>query len=332
MSNSALRWGIIGAGNIAHKLADAVNRSAGSNLVAVASRTPGKAEAFSDKYAIDHHSDYEDLLLRSDIDVAYVATTHNFHYDNALLALDNGKHVLVEKPFTVNADEAQRLVERARNLDLFLMEAIWVRFLPSIKRLRDVIREGTIGTVKYIHLSFGNFAPAVYMRRLSDPKLAGGVTLDMGIYPITLANYLLDSTPKESKTLCELSPSGVDELATYQFKYDSGCIVTIGASFNLLMKYEAMIYGSTGFIDFPGFQQGQTFTVHTHNGTRDVSETNSITVENHENGFVYQLAEVEECIRQGRNESNVMPLDETIATMKLMDAMRAEWDFRYPFE
>lgn len=332
MVDTKLRWGIIGAGNIAKKMANAVVLDESSELVAVASKSLDRSRPFARDYKIDACESYEDLVNRADVDVVYVATTHNFHYQNAHLALSHGKHVLVEKPFTVNAKEAQALVELARERGLFLMEAIWVRNLPSMVRLKEVIRSGIIGEVKLFNLSFGGVAAPQYLERLTRPELAGGVTLDMGIYPITFINFLLDELPEVNHSLCRFSDSGVDELATYMFKYPSGCLANVNTSFNLLTKSEAMIYGSKGFIDFPAFQQGKSFTVHIHNGTRDIESSETISSDNHENGFVYQVAEVAKQIGAGKRESEIIPLAETVATMQLMDSMRAEWGLKYPFE
>jgi predicted dehydrogenase len=332
MSGTNLRWGIIGAGLIAHKLADAVNIDPNSTLVAVASKSAKRAQSFASQYGIEGTDDYAALASRSDIDVIYIATTHNFHYENALLALQHKKHLLIEKPFTVNAQQAQELIELARQNGCFLMEAIWVRFLPSMIRLKQILQSGIIGDIRLFNISFGGIAQAQYLPRLTDPQLAGGVTLDMGIYPITFVNYLLDAKPTASKSFCRFAATGVDELATYQLQYESGCIASINTSFNLLTRMEAMIYGSLGYVEFPHFQQGNTFTVHIHNGTRDIERSDTITEQNHGNGFIYQVAEVVRQIRAGKLESDIIPLSETLATMQLMDNLRAEWGFRYPFE
>lgn len=332
MADSKLRWGIIGAGNIARKLANAVLLDPSSELVAVASKSLERSQPFADTYQIDACTSYNALVERDDIDVVYVATTHNFHYENTLLALQHNKHVLVEKPFTVNAREARALVDVATEKQLFLMEAIWVRNLPSMIRLKELLSGGAIGDIRLFNLSFGGIAAPQYINRLTRPELAGGVTLDMGIYPITFINFLLDELPQVSHSFCRFSDTGVDELATYQFKYPSGCLANVSTSFNLLTKSEAMIYGSKGFVEFPAFQQGMSFTLNIHNGTRDIESKQTISVDHHENGFVYQVAEVAKQIKAGKLESDIIPLAETVATMALMDSMRKEWGLKYPFE
>lgn len=332
MADKTLGWGIIGAGLIAHKLADAVLFDPDSHLVAVASKSPERAREFAVQYGIEAAESYEALVKRDDLDVVYIATTHNFHYENAQLALKHKKHLLVEKPFTVNARQAAELIELARSNGCFMMEAIWVRFLPSMVRLKQILQSGAIGEIKLFNITFGGIAQPQYLPRLTDPNLAGGVTLDMGIYPITFVNYLLDARPSLSKSLCRFSSTGVDELATYQFQYASGCIACVNTSYNLYTPMEAMIYGSLGYIQFPHFQSGTTFHLHTHKGTRTIEGSQTITEENHGNGFIYQVAEVARQVRAGELESPIIPWQETLETMQLMDNMRAEWGFVYPFE
>lgn len=332
MKDKKLNWGIIGAGIIAEKMADALHQNKDSELLAVASKSIDRAQNFSEKNNVPIACSYEKIVNNNDIDIIYVATTHNFHFKNAKLALEHGKHVLVEKAFTVNAPEAETLAKIAENRKLFLMEAIWVRFLPSYKLLKKILADSRIGEVKQINVSFGNFVPPMYEKRLTDPYLAGGVTLDMGVYPINFVCYMLGELPSEVKSMTRFNNSGVDEISDYMFKFPSGCMVTINTSFNLGMKRTAMIYGSKGYIEFPEFQSGEKFFINTHNGTNEIKSTEEIVEKNQENGFIYQVEEVVNCIRDGKIESSVIPIKETVDIMKLMDGMRDEWGFRYPFE
>jgi predicted dehydrogenase len=332
MKDRKLKWGIIGAGNIAEKMADALHLNPDSEIVAVASKSVSRAQSFAEKNGVPKACSYDDIANDDDIDVIYVATTHNFHFENAMLALEHGKHVLVEKAFTVNTREAETLARTAEERNLFLMEAIWVRFLPSIKLLKKIIVEGAIGEVKQFNISFGNFVSPKYEKRLKDPALAGGVTLDMGIYPISFVCYMLGEQPSEVKSMTRFSGLGVDEIADYMFRFPSGCFAVINTSFNLLMNNSAMIYGSRGYIEFPDFPFGEKFYIHTHNGTNEIKTTEEIIKKNHINGFIYQVEEVVLCIREGKTESRIIPVEETIAIMELMDKMRAEWGFKYAFE
>ena len=327
-----IKWGIIGAGLIARKMADALKINPDSQLIAVASKTISKAEKFAEEFELENACTYQEIVESKEIDVIYVATTHNFHFENTKLALEHGKHVLVEKAFTINAKQARELVRIAREKKLFLMEAIWVRFLPSLILLKNKIQNKEIGDLKLFNISFGGIVLPQYARRLTDPDLAGGVTLDMGIYPISFVCYMLGELPIEIKSMTQFSETGVDETSCYMFRFKCGCIANISTSFNLNMKNVAEIYGTKGFIEFLNFQSGESFTVFKHEGTNDIKDTVEIFEKNHENGFVYQVEEVVRCINEGKLESEIITLDETIGIMEVMDKMREEWGFRYPSE
>ncbi len=332
MEQKNLKWGIIGAGIIAEKMADALHRNINSELIAVASKSAEKAAKFAADNDVPLSCSYDEIAANPEIDVIYVATTHNFHFQNAKLALEHGKHVLVEKAFTVNGREAEELAGIAERKNLFLMEAIWVRFLPSYKLLKQKLSEGIIGEIKQINITFGRFIPPKYEKRLNDPNLAGGVTLDMGIYPISFVCFLLGELPSEIKASSVFSGSGVDESADYLFKFPSGTLVSINTSYGLYLNNNAAIYGSKGYIDFPDFQEGEDFTIFIHNGTNNPEPGIKISEKNNSNGFIYQVEEVVRCIGSGQIESPVIPIRETIDIMKIMDRIRSEWDFKYPFE
>ncbi len=335
MANSdrnRINWGIIGAGIIAEKMADAVARQPDSHLAAVASKSQERAINFTNRFGIPKAMSYNEIVIDPDVDIIYVATTHNYHYENARLALDAGKPVLIEKPFTVNAAEARDLADIAKKRNLFLMEAIWIRFLPSLIRLKSLIAEGAIGKVRQLVITFGNFASPRFVERLTNPDLAGGVSLDMGIYPLSFASYLLGEIPEEIRSVAEWSEHGVDELANYLFRFPSGCVAQISTSFNLKMESAARIYGSTGYVEFTPFPDGPSIMIHKHNGTNDVMEVEEIKTEQAKNGFIYQVAESVRCLREGLIESPIIPIDETIDLMNVLDSMRREWGLRYPRE
>jgi len=327
-----LKWGIIGLGNIAHKMADALSTSSGNQLYAVASKTASKASEFADRYGVDFAFSYQEIVNCREVDIIYVATTHNFHFENAKLALEHGKHVLIEKAFTVNAKQAEELVRIAREKNLFLMEAIWTRFLPSLKSLKEKISQHEIGDLRQITISFGKFVGPDYEQRLRDPALAGGATLDLGIYAISFVCYLLDELPIDIKSMTHFGDMGADELSNYMFRFPSGCITNITTSYNLKMTDEAIMYGTKGYIIFPEFSIGQHFKIYKHEGTNEIKDVIGVYENNESNGFIYQVEEVSNCIKEGKLESDIIPLDETVEIMKVMDTMREEWGFKYPFE
>lgn len=330
--HNTYNWGIMGAGIIARKMADALRTNQRSRLLRVGSKSPQRAESFARELDVPRHGSYNDLLQDPEIDVVYVATTHNFHYENAAAALNHGKHVLIEKPFTVNAAQADRLIALAAEKEVFLMEAIWTRFLPSWKKMREILRQGRIGQVKYIDLSFGKFAPPQYQSRLNDPALAGGATLDMGIYSLSYCCYLLGEIPRSSNAMCTFNSAGVDDLACYQLGFPSGAMAQIATGFNLWMDSRAVIYGSKGAVTFHGFSSGDRFTLHSHNGGNEIVSTEEIALAHQENGFVYQVEEVVTCLDQKKSESAIIPLQETRDIMALMDSIRYSWNLRYEGE
>ena len=327
-----LKWGIIGAGIIAEQLNDAVRRVEGCEMRAVASKDPRRAAAFAGRNGVPKACTYDDIVADPDIDIIYVATTHNFHRDNVKLALEHGKHVLVEKPFTVNAGEAEELVRLARSRNRFLMEAMWTRFLPSRRLLRDTLAAGRIGEVRQVTVHFGNIALPKYADRPFRPELAGGAPLDMGCLPVSLLSDIWGEVPSEVSSFFRFSDSGIDELADYNLRYPSGALAQVCTSFNLRMRNAAMIYGTEGYIDFPDAQSGTTFTVHCHGGTNEIRSTETLTASNADNGFVHQVEEVRRCIAAGLTESPGMSPDDSVALMRIYDGMRREWGLRYPFE
>ncbi|MDA3949163.1 MAG: Gfo/Idh/MocA family oxidoreductase [Spirochaeta sp.] len=323
------RWGIMGAGIIARKMADALHATERAELLAVGSKSAERARQFAEEMNVPRAGTYDELLRDPEIDIVYVATTHNYHHANALLALEHGKHVVIEKPITVNAAEAQELIDTARVKGLFLMEALWARFVPSWVRMRKLIREGAIGEVRLIDVSFGKFAPPQFQKRLNDPALAGGATLDIGVYPISFCCYLAGEMPVESSSTARLTSAGVDEFAAYQLSFPSGATAQIATSFNLRMTNRATVYGTRGYIEFSDFPRGDAFTVAIHDGDNDALREERITLDQAENGFVYQVAEVTSCLDQGLLESSIMPAEESRDIMALMDRMRTSWGVVY---
>ncbi|MDO3384591.1 Gfo/Idh/MocA family oxidoreductase [Gilvimarinus sp. SDUM040013] len=330
MNNSTIRWGIIGAGIIAHQMSDAISASEGNELVAVASRTAPKARDFAGKYGISAET-YESLIARADIDVIYIATTHNFHCENALQALAGNKNLVIEKPFTVNADQAEQIARAARERNLFVMEAIWTRFLPSMQALREQVAEGVLGKVKVAHVTFGGISADQYRGRLYDPALAGGVTLDMGIYPISMLCCVLGELPTAVTGRCLFSDTGIDETASYQLTFASGCIATVNTSINMMLGQTMTLYGDEGRVNYPDFQGKGEYTLTQLDG-RETTEEGVFGADNADNGFIHQVEEAARCLRAGLSESPIIPLGESVAIMKVLDDLRHQFPLRYDFE
>jgi predicted dehydrogenase len=247
-----IRWGILGTGAIARKFAADLLRLPGAELAAVGSRTTEAAERFGAEFAIPRrHGSYAGLAADPEVDVVYVATTNQLHREEALLCLDHGKAVLCEKPFALNLAEAEAMAARARHRGLFLMEAMWTRFFPAIGRLEELLQEGAIGELRQLDARFGFRAPAEPHGRLFDPALGGGALLDVGVYPVALAQLLFGREPARIAALAHHGPTGVDEQAGILCLYDRGELATLACAIRTQARNEAALYGTSGMIRLP---------------------------------------------------------------------------------
>lgn len=323
-----IRWGILGTGSIARRIAAAVQFVEDAELVAVGSRTQESAEKFANEFNIPRrHASYEALVADPEVDVIYVSTPHPFHKDNSLLALEAGKAVLCEKPFTMNAAEAMEVVGLARVKRLFLMEAMWTRYLPVMVKVRELIAQGAIGEVRMLNADFGFRANPINPKsRTFDLALGGGAVLDVGVYPISLASMLF-GTPSEVVSAAHLGETGVDEQNVVVLKYPAGQLAITSSAVRTTTPQEAFIIGTEGRIHIAAeWWRGQQLTLKA--GGKD--EVFDVPYEG--NGFNYEVEEVGRCLRAGLLESPIMPLDETISIMRTMDTVRAEWGLVYPTE
>lgn len=326
-----IKWGIIGCGGIAHMFATSLQALDKGTLFAGASRTPGRVQEFAEKHGMERvHTDYGSLVADSNIDAVYIATTHNFHYENIRLCLENGKHVLCEKPFTVNAAQTGEMIALAREKGLFMMEAVWTRFLPAIRKLQELIAEGVIGEVRTVKADFSidglGFAPE---HRLKNKALAGGALLDLGIYPITFASIVFGEQPERIQSSAVIGNTGVDDRSFYLFDYSNGRRAMLSSSFTHHAPTEGIICGTKGHIRVPGFLWAHEFHIH-RNGEAE-PETIRFPYGEGEN-FRFEIAHAMECIMAKKMESDIMPLSETLAIMKTMDTLRSQWGLLYPEE
>ncbi len=322
-----IRWGILGTGNISNSFAQGLQFVDDAELVAVGSRSQASADQFAQKHTIPQaHSTYDALANNPDVDVIYIGTPHAFHADNMTLCLNAGKHVLCEKPFTLNAVEAQNCIALAREKNLFLMEAIWTRFLPAIIEIKSIINSGKIGNINLIKADFSFYLPFQAEHRLFNLDLGGGALLDVGIYPITLTTLLL-GMPDKVHSHALIGASGVDEQCSMLFEYDNASALLTGGIAGDLNNI-AVIKGSKGqiTIDAPFFAP-TTFTVQPYG-----EEPQKMSFPMLGNGYNYEAQAVNEAIRAGQTEHPNMPLDETHHTMALMDDIRRTWGLKYPQE
>ena len=322
-----IRWGILATGTIAQKFATGLSVLPDAELVAVGSRSEASAAAFAHQFSIPHvHSSYEALAHDPDVDVIYVATPHSYHKENSLLCLEAGKAVLCEKPFAINAQEAAAVINFAREKGLFLMEAMWTRFLPALVKVRQLISDGTIGEPRMLQADFGyrtGFNPTA---RHFAPELGGGALLDVGIYPLSLASMLWGK-PTHIGSAVHLGETGVDEQAAAVLSYPSGAIALISTAIRTNTPHEAWIMGTEGRIKIHApWWVGTTLTLVT-DGQEQIIEAPMVG-----NGYNYEAAAVMNSLRSSQTEHPLMPLDETLALMQTMDKIRAQWGLRYPGE
>lgn len=346
-----IRWGILACGTIAHAFAEASVLVPGCVVEAVGSRTLSKAEAFAAQYGIGRaYGSYEELAADPNIDAIYVASPHSEHRAHTLLALQAGKHVLCEKAFAVNAGQAREMIAEAKKQGLFLMEAMWTRFLPVYGEIKRHLEAGAIGEIRMVRANFSIRCPADPAHRLYNPALAGGALLDVGIYPLTLAAMVFGSRPKAIHTAASMTPQGVDEQSVITLDYGDGRLASLTSGLSLSSPNDGFILGSDGYIQIPRFWAADSYCL--CQADSNLAQTHSFSlcsfddygdskenpqcrlVERYQNryGYTFEIREANRCIRQGLLQSPQMPWSESVAMLELTDAVRAKWGLRYPFE
>jgi predicted dehydrogenase len=326
--SDAIHWGILGTGAIAKKFAMALQSLPDARLVAVGSRTQAKAEEFGAKYRVPHRcGSYESLVNDAEVEAVYVATPHSCHKENALTALAAGKPVLVEKPFTINAAEAESVIQVAREKKLLVMEAMWTRYLPLYVKLRKLLAEGAIGEVRMLTSDFGFKARPDSNPRLFEPALGGGALLDIGVYPVSLASMIF-GPPFQVTGAAKLGLTCVDEQSAMTLKHARGQLAMLWCAITVDTPQEAALMGTEGRIRVHAQAwKGTTMSLIRAGGKEEV-----LNLPYQGNGYQFEAIEFMNCLCGGKLESSVMPLDETISIMKTLDARRDQWGLRYPME
>lgn len=324
-----IRWGILGTGRIAHKFAEALTVVSDAGLSAVGSRAQGTADAFGDEFAVPRrHATYQSLAEDPGVDAIYVSTPHPMHCRDTLLCLNAGKPVLCEKPFALNAQEAEIMIQRARQRGVFLMEAMWTRFLPAIAQVRQWLGDGAIGEVRNVMADFGFRAEFNPEGRLLNPELGGGALLDIGVYVVSLASMVYGKQPARVAALADMGATGVDEQTTMAFRYDTGAMAALTCAVRTSTPGAVSIHGTRGNIHIPSpFYDSYTATLNVDGEEPVVAEPARV-----ENGFKYEIEEAGRCLRKGLLETPTLPLDETLAIMRTLDVVRQEIDLKYPME
>lgn len=319
-----VRFGILATGKIARGFTQALDLVPDAVAAAVGARQLESARAFAAAYGIPSaYGSYAELVADPDVDVVYVASPHALHHEHVLLALEAGKPVLCEKAFTLNERQAVELVDAARERELFLMEAMWMRCHPLVRRLQQLLATGALGTVRQIRADLGFRVDAAPTDRLLDPALGGGALLDMGVYPLTFARLFLGEPDRVSGTAV-LAPTGIDLDVVLALAHDHGAVASLSASMTAATPRTASIATELGRFDLPESFHHPTEAVWSAGEHRE-----SVREEVLGSGLAHEAAEVVRCLRSGEVESPLVPHSETLAVMRLLDRIRADLGIRY---
>lgn len=321
-----VKFGVLGAGRIAQTFCSAVI-GINEHLYAVSSRDLTNAETFKKTYGFQKaYGSYEEMLSDPEVDCVYVATPHGMHFEHMKLCLEHGKHVLCEKAFTLNKKQAEQIFQLADKQHLFVMEAMWTRFLPTIQEVKRIVDSGLIGEVIQLEANFCFMRPIDPINRLFNKELGGGALLDIGIYPLTLANLIL-GIPDSFESVVTLADTGVDITEKITYFYPRATAV-FNVSLVSEMPHDAYIYGTSGYIRIPNFHAADAAVVYNnnHKTIREIEHKHLV------NGLEYEVFETVKCIRKHVHESEIMSHAMTLEILDQMDKLRATWGVKYPQE
>ena len=322
-----IKWGIMGSGNIAYKFVQSLKYIKDAEITAVGSRSSVRAAEFASQYGISRsYGNYRQLANDPEVDIVYIATHNPSHFECALLCLKAGKAVLCEKPFTLNVLQAEVLIRTARESGIFLMEAMWMRYLPTIVKVRELLAKGVIGEIRMIKADFGMRQSWNPESRLLKPALGGGALLDVGIYPISFSSMIFGPCPSTIKSVAYLGATGVDEQFSAILGYEKGSLAVLSGAIRTTLPNEARVIGTEGYIRIPAFWCSQSVELCINGKTEQFELPFTST------GYIHEAEEAMHCIRQGLTESSIMPLDESLKIMKILDTLREQWGLRYPSE
>lgn len=316
-----VKFGIIGLGGIATRFASVLNSVEGIELISVASSDKTKAEVFANKFgAKKSYNSYVDLVNDAEVDVVYIALTHNLHFEAVKLCLNNKKGVLCEKPLSLNKKDIDELTALSKEKNVLLMEAMWTRFVPAFKKAKVWVNKGKIGDVKLINASFCFDVPFDPENRLFNPKLAGGSLFDAGVYPIEFTTGILGENPTLVNGFCKIGKTGVDEFVTMNMSFESGTLATLSCGFTTNTNKDATIYGTNGHIvvyDFIGSRKSELYDK--ENKLVECFEEDFV------DGFIYEIKHFEDLYRNKKTESDIIPFKDTIACAGIFDELMNQW-------
>ncbi len=328
-TDQPIRWGILACGGIARKFADDLAHAKNGFLAAVSSRDITRAQEFASHYdpSVKAYGSYEEMLSSGEIDVVYIASPHGLHYEHTMMCLEAGIPVLCEKAFAINSKQVNAMIAKAREKQLFLMEALWTRFHPSIAKLQEIIASGAIGDIKHVVADFGFKAVYDEEARWFNPHLTGGSLLDIGIYPLFISKLLLGQ-PLEMKATGVMAPSGVDMNCSISTKYASGATASLFSTFAAQTDTTCTVYGTLGKIYMhPRFHETKGMTLTIYDGAETVMETERLGW-----GYSYEADAVQEDLHAGRTENAWMSHQFSQELMGLLDEIRSQIGLKYPNE
>jgi predicted dehydrogenase len=327
--DAAIRWGILGAGGIATKFATDLIRTPGNTLAAVGARQADRAASFAARFGAPRsYGSYAELVEDPGLDVVYIATTHPGHHEQALMAIEAGKAVLIEKPVCLNAADAREVFAAAAAAGVFAMEAMWMRTNPLIRKAQELVAQSAIGELVSVRATMGLGRPFEKTHRLYDLANGGGALLDLGIYPVTFGWIFLGRPPSVAVT-GSLAATGTDATVAMQWSYPDGRDAQLWCSAPVKAPYQGLVIGTEGWIGAEGrFHHPSALTVVTPNGESRIEDP----LAGAGNGYGPEIEEVARCLRAGLTESPLIPAADTIAILELLDGARAELGVRYPGE
>ncbi|OEK07500.1 Gfo/Idh/MocA family protein [Roseivirga misakiensis] len=309
-----MNWGFIGFGRIARKFLESLASVDGETPYAFASRS--NAVALQEEFPeVKIYDSYESLLADDQVDIVYISTTHNFHCENTIAALNAGKHVLCEKPMGISTQEVKLMIDAAKSSGKFLMEAMWMRFLPAYREAISLVKAGEIGKVNYITANFGFRSEDKLSKdgRLLNPDLAGGALYDVGVYPLTIVSDLFGWQPKHFSAHAVKSDTGVDETIQVQLDFGKDKLAQVLGSVTFHTNKEACIYGDKGFIRLPMFWKATTYEIVKGDDIRIVEKPYKST------GYAHEIEEVVKCIKEGNVESSLFSLNDSLMSAQLVE-------------
>lgn len=322
-----MKFSILAPGAIAHRMAQAVSGIDGVERYAVASRSGEKAKAFADEWGFSKaYGSYEEMLDDPETELVYVAAPHSHHYKYAKMCLERGKHVLVEKAFTVNAAQAEELIRLAEEKGVLLSEAIWTRYMPSRKMIDQLLDSGVIGELTSLTANLGYALDKV--ERLQNPELAGGALLDLGVYPVNFALMVFHSEVEKISAAAVMSPQGIDWMNSITLTFEDGKMAVLHSNMLAQTDREGVIYGTKGYMEIQNINNCEEIRV--FNMNREM--TACFKVPEQINGYEYEVIACKKAIEAGRIQCEEMPHSETLRVMKLMDEIRRIWGMNFPCE